>query len=113
MTSSRAVLRLFCVAAGTSLLSACGSGKAASPPPPPPRVSVVTVMPERVELTSEWIATLDGYVNAQIRPQVSGYLIKREYEEGARVRKGQTLFEIDPRPLEAVLSQTQAQLAEA
>src|SRR5262249_25589139 len=56
---------------------------------------------------------LDGYVNAQIRAQVSGYLMKRNYEEGAFVRKGQVLFEIDPRPFEAVLAQTRAQLGEA
>src|SRR5579871_2238781 len=57
----------------------CRQTRAAQAPPPPPRVSVITVQPERVGLTTEWIATLDGYVNAQIRPQVSGYLIKREY----------------------------------
>src|SRR5262249_8506698 len=68
---------------------------------------------ERVGLTSEWIATLDGYVNAQIRPQVSGYLLKRDYEEGAVVRRGQVLFEIDPRPFEAAVAQTRGQLAEA
>jgi len=76
-------------------------------------VTVVTVVPERVALTSEWIATLDGYVNAQVRPQVSGYLIKRDYEEGALVRKGQVLFEIDARPLEAVLDEARARLGEA
>src|SRR5581483_18486 len=80
--------------------------------PPAPQVSVVTVEPERVGLTTEWIATLDGYVNAQIRPQVSGYLVKRDYEEGAVVRKGQVLFEIDARPFETALAQTRAQLAE-
>jgi membrane fusion protein (multidrug efflux system) len=92
---------------------ACKSSTAAAPPPPPPEVSVITVAPERVAITSEWIATLDGYVNAQIRPQVSGYLLKRNYEEGAVVRKGQVLFEMDRRPFEAVLAQTRAQLAEA
>jgi membrane fusion protein (multidrug efflux system) len=76
-------------------------------------VRVVTVAPERVTLTSEWIATLDGYVNAQIRPQVSGYLLKRDYEEGAVVRKGQTLFEIDARPFIATRDQMRAQLGEA
>jgi RND family efflux transporter MFP subunit len=73
----------------------------------------MTVTPERVALTSEWIATLDGFVNAQIRPQVSGYLVKRNYDEGSVVRKGQVLFEIDPRPFESVLAQSRAQLAEA
>jgi membrane fusion protein (multidrug efflux system) len=91
---------------------ACKASTAA-PPPPPPEVSVVTVAPERVAITSDWIATLDGYVNAQIRPQVSGYLLKRNYGEGAVVRKGQVLFEIDRRPFESVLAQARAQLGEA
>ena len=86
---------------------------AATAPPPPPTVSVVTVAPERVAITGEWIATLDGLVNAQIRPQVSGYLLRRAYREGAFVRKGDVLFEIDRRPLEATLSQATARLAEA
>src|SRR4051812_38358575 len=90
-------------AAGT--LSACNSTKASQPPAAPPDVAVVTVQPERVTLVSEWIATLDGFVNAQIRPQVSGYLVKRNYEEGALVHKGQVLFEIDPRTFEAALAQ--------
>jgi RND family efflux transporter MFP subunit len=97
-------------------LTACRATQAASPggpPPAPPDVSVITVAPEHVALTSEWIATLDGYVNAQIHPQVSGYLIKRSYREGAAVHKGDVLFEIDPRPLNAVLTQATAQVAQA
>jgi membrane fusion protein (multidrug efflux system) len=95
-------------------LAACQSTKAAgAPPPPPPEVSVITVEPERVALTSEWIATLDGYVNAQIHPQVSGYLVKRNYREGAAVHKGDVLFEIDPRPSQAALTQANAQVAQA
>jgi len=70
-------------------------------------------VPERVALTSEWIATLDGYVNAQIHPQVSGYLVQRNYREGAAVHKGDVLFEIDARPLNAILSQAMAQVAQA
>jgi membrane fusion protein (multidrug efflux system) len=66
-----------------------------------------------VSLSTEWIATLDGYVNAQIRPQVPGYLIRRDYEEGTIVRKDQVMFEIDPRPFEAVLAQAQARVGEA
>jgi membrane fusion protein (multidrug efflux system) len=95
------------------LLGACKTSKAATAPPAPPEVSVITVEPEHVALTSEWIATLDGYVNAQIRPQVSGYLLARRFEEGAVVRKGQVLFEIDSRPLGAALAQARAQLGEA
>lgn len=77
------------------------------------RVSVVLVTPERVQLTHEWVATLDGLVNAQIRPQVSGYLVKKTYEEGQPVKKGQVLFEIDARPFRAALAQATAQVAQA
>jgi RND family efflux transporter MFP subunit len=93
--------------------TACKDGQpTASAAPAPPPVAVVSVAPERVQLTGEWLATLDGNVNAQIRPQVTGYLVKRNYREGAAVRKGEVLFEIDSRPLENALSQAQAQLAE-
>jgi membrane fusion protein (multidrug efflux system) len=62
---------------------------------------------------SEWVATLDGYVNAQIRPQVSGYIIKQDYKEGSLVRKGQVLFEIDPRPFKAALDRAKGDLMQA
>ena len=100
--------------ATSPLLQACSPASQAAPaPPPPPTVSVVEVTPETVPVSTEWIATLDGLVNAQIRPQVSGYLIKRNYREGSVVRKGEVLFQIDPRPFAATLAQTQAQLAQA
>jgi RND family efflux transporter MFP subunit len=95
------------------LLPACSTNKAAPAPPPPPVVPVVEVAPESVEVASEWITTLDGQVNAQVRPQVSGYLVKRHYEEGGRVRKGDVLFEIDSRPFAVALAQAEARLAEA
>src|SRR5215469_15006862 len=66
-----------------------------------------------VPLNREWVATLDGYVNAEIRPQVSGYIISQNYKEGAAVSKGQVLFEIDPRPFQATLDHAKAQLAQA
>jgi RND family efflux transporter MFP subunit len=93
--------------------AACDKGTAATPPPPPPNVEVVNAIRKSVTLSTEWIATLDGYVNAQVRPQVSGYLLKRNYREGSVVKAGQVLFEIDPRPFQAALSQAKAQLAEA
>jgi len=95
------------------LSQACSATSAAPAPPAPQSVGVVTVQPERVTLSDEWVATLDGNVNAQIRPQVSGYLIRRDYQEGAAVRKGQVLFEIDERPFAAVLAQARANRAEA
>jgi RND family efflux transporter MFP subunit len=96
-----------------AMLAACASPKAESASSPPPRVAIVTVAEQDVPLSSEWIATLDGYVNAQVRPQVSGYLVRRTYHEGATVRKGQVLFEIDPRPFQAVLDQAIAQMMQA
>jgi membrane fusion protein (multidrug efflux system) len=110
--------KLFLVLLGAASVAAGAgcrdqSASAATHAPPPPIVSVVTIAPERVAITGEWIATLDGVVNAQIRPQVSGYLVRRAYREGAFVRKGDVLFEIDRRPLEAALSQAKARLAEA
>jgi RND family efflux transporter MFP subunit len=104
------------IAASTMLwaLAGCGARSAAAPVAAPPlEVEVATVSEQNVAIWSEWIATLDGYVNAQIRPQVSGYLVKRNYPEGALVRKGDVLFEIDPRPFNAVLAQARAQVAQA
>jgi len=90
----------------------CGRPQAA-PAPRPPVVEVVSVVQKDVPLYSEWIATLNGYVNAQIQPQVTGYLIKQDYREGSLVHQGEVLFEIDPRPFQAVLDQAKAQLAQA
>ena len=74
---------------------------------------MATVEMRDVPLYSEWVATLDGYVNAQIRPQVSGYIIKQNYVEGSLVRKGQVLFEIDARPFSASLDRAKGDLAQA
>lgn len=80
---------------------------------PPPKVGVVDVKQHDVEIFGEWVATLDGYVNANIQPQVSGYLIRQTYREGTAVRKGDVLFEIDPRLFQAALDQAKGQLAQA
>ncbi len=80
---------------------------------PPPEVLVACPVQRDVPLHSEWVATLDGYTNADIRPQVSGYLIKQSYKEGSEVSKGQVLFEIDPRPFQANLDRAKGALAAA
>src|SRR5215472_1576327 len=80
---------------------------------PPPTVQVASVEQRDVTLTSEWIGSMDGYVNARIQPHVSGYLIRQNYREGSFVHNGDVLFEIDPRPFQAALDQNRAQLAQA
>ncbi|HEY4009827.1 MAG TPA: efflux RND transporter periplasmic adaptor subunit, partial [Acidobacteriaceae bacterium] len=96
------------------LLAGCSSkARPAAPAFGPVPVDVVTVQQADVPLTNEWVGTLDGYVNAQIQPQVSGYLIRQNYREGSVVQKGEVLFEIDPRPFEAALQQAEGQLGQA
>lgn len=94
-----------------SLLAGCG--RSVAPVPPPASVDVTAVVQKDVPITMEWVASVDGFVNAQIQPQVNGYLLHQNYREGSFVKKGQVLFEIDPKPLQAALEQAQAQLSQA
>src|SRR5579862_8381468 len=80
---------------------------------PPPAVNVAEVEQRDVPIYGEWVGTLAGQVNADIKAQVSGYLLKQNFQEGSYVTKGQLLFEIDPRPFQAVLDQAKGQLAQA
>ena len=91
--------------------AACAQNK--KPTGAVPEVQVAGVVQRDVSIYSEWVATLDGYVNAQIQAQVSGYLIRQDYQEGSFVHRDDVLFEIDPRPFQAVLDQAKAQLAQA
>jgi len=94
--------------------ASCGSLKQQSAASGPPvAVGVVKAIQMDVPVHAEWVATLEGYVNAQIQPQVSGYLISQNYKEGSHVHKGDVLFQIDPRPFQAVLDQAKGQLAQA
>ncbi len=104
---------LWQVIASMILLSSLGCGKSEQPQAPPPQVEVVQVEQRDVPIPNEWIGTLEGLVNAQIRPQVTGYLIRRTYQEGSFVKKGELLFEIDPRTFQAALDLTKGQLANA
>ncbi len=113
---AQTALALVALALCASLLAGCQAGRASSASPAamgPMPVSAVRVTQADVPLTGSWVGTLDGYVDAQIQPQVSGYLVKQEYREGAPVAKGQVLFQIDPRPFQAVVDQAQAQVEQA
>jgi membrane fusion protein (multidrug efflux system) len=90
-----------------------GCGKAGPPPAGPPTVEVVKVVQTDVPITRQWVATLDGFVNAQIRAQVAGLLLRQDYINGSFVKKGVPLFEIDPRPFQATLDQANANLEQA
>jgi len=97
------------VAAFSVLVSAAACQKEEKAGPPgPPAVEVVEVIQKDVPIYYEWVATLDGFVNATIRAQVTGYLIKQNYRDGDLVKKGQVLFEIDPRTFEAAVSQAKS-----
>jgi RND family efflux transporter MFP subunit len=110
----RVVARLALVLLSASVFTAAGcGGPKAAPAVPSPEVEVVSVVQKDVPIFSEWVATLDGYINAQIQPQVTGYVIRQTYKEGSFVRKGQILLQIDARPFHALLDQAKAQLAQA
>jgi membrane fusion protein (multidrug efflux system) len=109
----RHVTLIGCVIAVAACAIGCTKANSAAKAPPPPTVEVVRVEQKDVPLYTDWIGTLDGLVNADIKAQVSGYLQRQAYTEGAHVTKGQLLFEIDPRPFQAVLDQAEGQLAQA
>jgi membrane fusion protein (multidrug efflux system) len=90
-----------------------GCAKPASAPPPATEVEVAPVTQQDVPVTGEWVASLAGFVDAQIRAQVTGTLVRQDYKEGSVVHQGDLLFEIDPRPFQALLAQAQAQQGQA
>src|SRR5437867_1732057 len=111
-SASRQLFTVLLLGCSLLFLGGCSGGKAASVPPPPV-VEVANVVQQDTPIYSEWVAILDGYVNAQIQPHVSGYIIRQNYKEGSVVRKGDVLFQIDPRPFKAALDQAKGQLAQA
>jgi membrane fusion protein (multidrug efflux system) len=96
-----------------AVLCVAACSKQAPPAPPPPEVQVVAVEQRDEPIYSEWIGTLDGFVNAEIRPKVDGYLLKELYNAGQYVKQGTPLFEIDPRQPQASLDQARGNLARA
>ncbi len=111
MRGSRA-LAILPVFLSLGLLSGCKE-ETAQAPAPPPEVQVVKVEQKDVPIYSEWVGTTDGLVNAEIRAQVTGYLMKQHYREGAAVKKGDLLFQIDPRKFKAALDQAAGDLKRA
>src|SRR6202045_2287431 len=108
--------RLFTIAASSALLilmlfTAGCSRKKAPAGPAAPEVLVTTVAPKDVPRILERVATLDGFINANINAQVQGYIVSRDYKEGSIIKKGDLLFQIDPRPFEAALAQAKGTLA--
>lgn len=93
--------------------AACKQSAAAKPAAPPPMVVVVPVLQKDQPIYREWIGTTEGDVNAEIRPKIEGYLLRRNYKEGSFVRQGDLLFEIDPQQFRAQLDQAQANLEQA
>jgi membrane fusion protein, multidrug efflux system len=91
-------------------LEVCGCKQMAAPAAGPPDVQVIEVAQNNVPITRDWVATLEGFVNAQIRAQVSGLLLSQKYANGAYIPKGTPMFEIDPRPFQATLDQANANL---
>ncbi len=112
--ATRATGTLLLLLAGLALVAGCSKVAKGGPPQyPPPDVTTAVVEQKDMPLYGEWVANLDGYTNAQIEPQVAGYVIRQNYKEGSQVHKGQVLYEIDPRPFVAALDQAKAQLAQS
>ncbi len=103
--------RRLCLSLAVAASAACGKKKEA-PPPPPPTVEVAPVTQKDVAVYQEWIGTLDGNVNAEIRPQIEGYVLDRVYSEGGLVKQGETLFEIDPREFQAQYDQAKGNVSQ-
>ncbi len=107
-------MREYLAAAAVAMLLLAGCSKPAAPPARGPvPVTTTNARVESVPLYGDWVAQTDGFVDAQIQPQVAGYLIKQDYKEGSVVSKGQVLFEIDPRPFQATLDQAKAAVGQA
>jgi membrane fusion protein (multidrug efflux system) len=99
-------------AAGFALLVA-GCEKPKPPPPPPPVVQYLEVQPQNVPISQTWVTTLIGNITADVRAQVSGYLLSQNYPNGGAVKAGDVMFQIDPRPFQAALDQAKGTLAQA
>ncbi len=110
MRALHSLIPVFAVAGAAFFSAACQRQDASQAPPPPPEVLVAEAATRDVPVYREWTGSLDGSENAEIRARVTGYLTRRDYQEGGLVKKGDLLFEIDPRPFQAALAEAKSQL---
>jgi membrane fusion protein (multidrug efflux system) len=96
-----------------AIATGCGDASRAVAPPPPPVVTVEVVVQRDVPISAEWVGSLVGYITAQIRPRVAGHLMSQNYTEGAVVKAGDLMFQVDPRPYRTALEQAEARLLQA
>ena len=96
-----------------AMVTGCGDASRAGGPLPAPVVKVETVVQQDVPISAEWVGSLVGYINAQIRARVAGHLMSQNYTEGSVVKAGDLLFQVDPRPYEAAVDQAEANLLQA
>src|SRR5919108_2145084 len=94
----------------TAATAGCGDPSRAAAPPPTPVVKVEPVIQRDVPISAEWVGTLVGYINAQIRARVAGHLVSQNYREGALVKTGDLLFQVDPRPFQTAVEQADARV---
>src|SRR5262249_44333907 len=102
-----------CVLSLACAVATIGCGPAAPPPPAPAEVLVAEVRQQDVPVTGDWVGTTDGYINAQIRAKVQGYLLTQGYRDGSTVKAGQLLYQLDPRQYQADLDKALGDLAQA
>jgi membrane fusion protein (multidrug efflux system) len=107
VSTGRHLVLVFAMVGILTTCTGCSNQTSAATKPVPPVVETVEIQQKDVPVYNEWIGTLDGYVNADIKAQVSDYLLEQAYKEGSVVKKGQSLFQIDPRPFQAALDQAQ------
>jgi membrane fusion protein (multidrug efflux system) len=96
-----------------AIVTGCGDGTRVGAQPPPPVVTVEAVVQRDVPISAEWVGSLVGYITAQIRPRVGGHLMSQNYTEGAVVKAGDLMFQVDPRPYQTALEQAEARLLQA
>jgi membrane fusion protein (multidrug efflux system) len=113
IAANRRFSSVLVVIAVSAAITGCSNRTSGATRPAPPEVEVVSVEQRDVPIYREWIGTLDGFVNADIKAQVSGYLLEQAYKEGSFVKKGQLLFQIDQRPFQAALDLAKGQQAQS